>query len=285
MACNWVNRKSLTGNRFSPWSQDSSDTVFPEKLGPPEYISYPIPPYGTLYQYGRKMMFPIMNRHKIFDMTKKFDINDISYIYLDSFKPNQQESLTPTSYRRESSRTYCIQGSDNKWFVFENGALKGKYLQGANVRNKATVTICKYSPWVEGKIPVTLKIEGPNIFLNCLSGTLQYEATNEQNLSEIDQSEEKFLFFQNATGSSTCSFEPTANTQLTLCTDSASSNVSVQPKSSNTPNVHFSLFPPPSKLFENVGGGRIALRPNETETLDFDSRRLLSNQCNGKSFF
>ncbi|XP_018110615.1 uncharacterized protein LOC108712739 isoform X1 [Xenopus laevis] len=283
MACNWVNGESL----FSPWNQDSRDMLCPDNLGPPTYISYPIPPYGTLHQHGRKAIFPIMNRHKIIDMTKKFDLNDISYIYLDSFNLNQSmETLrpAPVSYRREYSRTYFIKDSNNKWFVFENGVLKAKYLQGDNFNNRATVTISKYSSLSGGKIPVTLKIEGPNIFLLCSSGSLQYEATNE-NLDTIsDESKEKFLFYQNPIGTFTCSFEPTRNLQLTLCTDT-SSNVNVQPKSSNTPNVHFSLFSPPSSRFVNVGGGRIALRPQGTEKLDNNFRWLLPNKCNPDYLF
>ncbi|XP_053320391.1 uncharacterized protein LOC128492006 [Spea bombifrons] len=232
----WKNEE-LSYKRFgSSPTEMSTDIGLRQNWLLANQVLYPTPPYASLRENIAKVFIVPVRKRRFLDMIKKFDLNDLSYVYF-STSDNEHEFIgtnTPTP----------IMDIFQKSCVVENGTLWAKSLQGQNVNLKAKFIIGIGNLAQGEKTPVSLNIYNTNLYLSYQSGKLQVQPETQNAINYTSPDAQKFFFFVTQTGSVTYSFEPVTAPNWFLSTSSqGNSPVTVQPLSANSYNKEFKFDP------------------------------------------
>ncbi|XP_053320145.1 uncharacterized protein LOC128491831 [Spea bombifrons] len=223
-------------------------------------ITYPTPPYISLREdIGLAQDPPPPRRRQFLDMIRKFNSNDIKLVTfgivaLENDGYSKVGKELPTS----------IRDSNQKWLVCENGYLIAKYLPGPEIDKKASFKISYYAPIVNGKKPITLKLESR--YLSCQSGNLTLQSANDENLNNINSSNAQFLFFQIDTNNVYNEIAPATAPQSLVCTLAQNNSpVIVESADTNTLQTEFVFSGELYGSLLDVGQKRISLQPLKRE--------------------
>ncbi|XP_075457909.1 uncharacterized protein LOC142495811 [Ascaphus truei] len=231
----------------------NSNNVSPSFGFAPVDITYPTPPYMSLRELvERNETLPVKER-KFMDMMERYDSNDIYYTSM-KYEPGVYKK---TGFALNST----IRDTLHRWFVLTNGNLFAKALLIPNERNKAKLIIYSYIPPENGRKPVTLRIEGTNLYFSYQSGTLQLQPMTEEDLERINSNTKKFLFLLTKMSTTTRSFE-SATSPGSFISASTENNgaITVQLGSSNSHTFEFVLAVDLYGSFLKVGRQRISLQ-------------------------
>ncbi|KAM8972376.1 uncharacterized protein RCH25_018035 [Pelodytes ibericus] len=222
-------------------------------------ITYSTPPYMSIREdHGPIRIYRPVRQRVFLDMKKKFTSNDTSYV---TFEEDSKIDVNG-QFKRKHNLKSSIRDRQQKWLVYANDRLLAKQLQSANMREKASFNISFYAPIVETKQPITLKIEGSNKYLSYDSGNFKLESVSEASLETINDSNKRFLFFENDTDNVHLSLEPAMAPQSFLSTSAQNgSPVTVAPGPINTRETNFIFDAVLFGSFLQVGNKRLSLQP------------------------
>ncbi|KAM4676706.1 uncharacterized protein O3C94_009110 [Discoglossus pictus] len=123
-----MRRYSEVGGSFlesSQWFQNSIP-----RWDAPKYITYHIPPYLSLRENVIMTCTPSVSQRKFLDMIKKFDANDIGYIFMD------MEDHLETVYKKVEHSQAAIRDELNKWIMMEKDRILANHLRGPGLKNR-----------------------------------------------------------------------------------------------------------------------------------------------------
>lgn len=234
----------------------------------PRVITYPTPPYITLrMNIGLHQDPPFPRPRLLLDMIRKFSsANDRRY-----YRPDQEEgqSLVPKGevYTIGTSQTSPIHDEGNKWILY-NPSSGLMALPQRNSEKGARFVITKYRQESDtDKVPVTLKLDGTNLYLSCSNGELKLES-NDGTLNKIQGSTQRFLFLRTRLIKSV-TFESFLAKEMFICTNNISGPSPVKMSKYSDPEkiVSFAIDAEVGGSFVMVGNNRFSL-PVPKETLE-----------------
>ncbi|XP_073480206.1 interleukin-1 beta-like [Aquarana catesbeiana] len=230
----------------------------------PRVITYPTPPYITLRMNIGFHQGPPLPRPRLFlDTIRKLSsAEDRRYYRRDR---GEEESLLTKGevYKIGTSQTSQIHDDGSKW-IFYNPSSGLMALPKQNPEG-ARFVITKYSTESDtDKVPVTLKINGTNLYLSCSNGELILE-NNDENLDTIQGPTKRFLFLRTRSLNHV-TFESVMSQKMYICTNSSGpSPVNMSKDSDPKKIVGFTIDAEVVGIFVMVGNNRFSLRiPKET---------------------